>query len=57
MDFYDCLRDGDCERRDTMMTAIVMLTGIAIFVGIITAMDLWTQRQDRLNGRARTDRP
>jgi hypothetical protein len=31
-----------------MTTGIVMLTGIAIFVGIITAMDLWTQRQNRL---------
>jgi uncharacterized iron-regulated membrane protein len=30
-----------------MTTALVMLTGIAIVVGIITAMDLWTQRQDR----------
>ena len=31
-----------------MTTAIVMLSGIALIVGIITAMDLWTQRQDRL---------
>jgi uncharacterized iron-regulated membrane protein len=30
-----------------MTTAIVMLSGIAILVGIITAMDLWTQRQHR----------
>jgi hypothetical protein len=30
-----------------MTTALVMLTGIALFVGIITAMDLWTQRQHR----------
>ena len=34
-----------------MMTRVVMLTGIAIVVGIVTAMDLWTPRQDRRNGR------
>ena len=28
-----------------MTTAIVMLTGIAVFVGIITAWDLWQGRR------------
>jgi hypothetical protein len=36
-----------------MMTAMVMMWGIAAIVGIVTAMDLWTQRQDRRNGRTR----
>jgi hypothetical protein len=30
-----------------MIGAFVMLGGIALVVGIITAMDLWTRRQDR----------
>jgi hypothetical protein len=34
-----------------MMTAMVMMSGIAAIVGIITAMDLWTQRQDKRSGR------
>jgi hypothetical protein len=56
VDLPDWWRDRDYERKEAMTTAIVRLSGIALFVGIITAMDLWTQRQDRRNGSAPKNR-
>ena len=39
-----------------MANAFVMMGIICLFVGIITAMDQWTQRQDRRRSMKR-DRP
>jgi hypothetical protein len=39
-----------------MMNVVVMLSGICLFVGIITAMHLWTLHQDRRNGTSPKDR-